>query len=103
MSNGPQLSIFRKLTYSALLLLLVLGGLEAAARARAWIKYGSPGASVRDPMLTYDPQADLLVPTPGYEIDGARIKIRINSLGFRGDEFTRKKPPNTVRIAVLGA
>jgi hypothetical protein len=38
MSNGPQLSIFRKLTYSALLLLLVLGGLEAAARARAWIK-----------------------------------------------------------------
>ncbi len=103
MSNGPQLSTARKLTYSALIMVLALGGLEAAVRARAWIKYGSPGASVRDPMLTYDPQADLLVPTPGYEIDGARIKIKINSLGFRGDEFTYKKPPNTVRIAVLGA
>jgi lysophospholipase L1-like esterase len=54
-------------------------------------------------MLTYDPEADLLVPTPGYELDGARIRMKINSLGFRGDEFTRNKPRNTVRIAVLGA
>jgi lysophospholipase L1-like esterase len=34
---------------------------------------------------------------------GARLNIKINSLGFRGDEFTKTKPAGTVRIACLGA
>ena len=37
---------------------------------------------------------------PGYEVKGAHIHIKINSLGFRGDEFSREKPAGTVRIAV---
>jgi lysophospholipase L1-like esterase len=54
-------------------------------------------------MLTYDPVADLNVPTPGYEVKGAKIHIKINSLGFRGDEFSKVKPANTFRIVCLGA
>lgn len=58
-------------------------------RARAWIEYGSPGASVRDSMLTY--------PRPIFSSDsGLRDRrrpnrVQINSLRFRGDEFTRSK------------
>jgi lysophospholipase L1-like esterase len=54
-------------------------------------------------MVQYDRDADLNVPRPGYEVSGGRINIKINSLGFRGDEFTREKPANTVRVACLGA
>jgi lysophospholipase L1-like esterase len=37
--------------------------------------------------------------TPGYS---RKEDIAINSLGFRGDEITREKPPGVFRIAVLG-
>jgi lysophospholipase L1-like esterase len=99
----PAISTARKILYTAIVLGAVLGVCEAALRVRAWIRYGGWGATVRDPMLTYDPGADLFVPTPGYEAQGGRIHIRINSLGFRGDEFAREKPSGTIRIAVLGA
>ena len=93
----------RKIIYLAVILLTLLAVCEVGLRARQWMRYGSFAASVRDPMLEYDPQADLLVPKPGYEVKGARIDIKINSLGFRGDDFERRKPPHTVRIAALGA
>ena len=93
----------RKLLYTGIVALLSLLACEGALRVRAWIRYGSPSTGVRDPMLVYDREADLLVPRPGYEAKGARINIRINSLGFRGDEITQEKPPHTVRIACLGA
>ena len=96
-----QLSLGRKLLFSTITLGLVLLLCEGAVRG--WIRYGGTGASVRDPMLTYDPAAGLYVPTPGYEVKGAKIHIKINSLGFRGDEFARIKPANTIRVAVLGA
>ena len=93
----------RKIAYAALVTLVLIGGLELALRARAWIRYGSFATSVRDPMLVYDREAGLFVPKPGYELKGGRIDIRINSLGFRGDDFASRKPPRTVRIACLGA
>jgi len=93
----------RKIIYLAVIVLALLAVCEVGLRARQWMRYGSFAASVRDPMLEYDPQADLLVPKPGYEVKGARIDIKINSLGFRGDDFERRKPPHTVRIAALGA
>jgi lysophospholipase L1-like esterase len=77
--------------------------LEGALRVRQRIRYGSPAAGIRDPMLAFDEQAGVFVPRPGYEIDGGRIHIKINSLGFRGDEFSREKPPGTFRIVCLGA
>jgi lysophospholipase L1-like esterase len=106
MRPGPQvhqLTLGRKLFFSAITLVAVLLVCEAGLRVRGWIRYGGAGTSVRDPMLTYDRNADLYVPTPGYEIQGAKVHIKINSLGFRGDEFARVKPPKTIRLAVLGA
>src|SRR5687767_4198115 len=98
-----QLSVRRKLLYTFILVSLVIVACEAAVRVRAWVRYGGAAASLRDPMLVYDANADLFVPRPGYELSGGRINIKINSLGFRGDEFTREKPPNTIRIVCLGA
>jgi len=101
--TGRPLSSRKKLAFALLTAILALIMLEGAVRTRQWIRYGSFAASVRDPMLEYDPQADLLVPKPGYEVKTSRLNIRINSLGFRGDEFERRKPPHTIRIAALGA
>src|SRR5688572_15098878 len=99
----PELGTGKKLVFSTVLIVALLVVCEAAVRVRAWMRYGSISASVRDPMLMYDRDADLYVPRPGYEMEGGRINIKINSLGFRGDEFTREKPPNTIRIVCLGA
>lgn len=93
----------RKILYLAVMVATLLAVGEVGLRARQWMRYGSFAASVRDPMLEYDAQADLLVPKPGYEVKGARLDIKVNSLGFRGDDFERRKPPHTVRIAALGA
>jgi len=54
-------------------------------------------------MLLRDEASGLWVPRPGYEVQGANIHIKINSLGFRGDEFTASKPAGTFRIVCLGA
>ena len=93
----------RKILYAGVLVFLLFLLCEGGLRVRAWMKYGSPATGVRDPMITYDPAAGIYTPTPGYEVKGGNIHIKINSLGFRGDEFTRAKPGNTARIVVLGA
>ena len=93
----------RKILYLAVIMIVLLAVCEVGLRARQWMRYGSFAASVRDPMLEYDASADLLVPRPGYEVKGARLNIKINSFGFRGDDVDRMKPPHTVRIAALGA
>ena len=98
-----DISVGRKILFSTVIVVLMLGLCEGALRARAWMKYGSAATTVRDPMLVYDAASELFVPRPGYEITGNRIGIKINSLGFRGDEFTREKAPNTIRIVCLGA
>lgn len=104
MTDQPvTIPIHRKILYLAVILAVLLAVCEIGLRARQWVRYGSFAASVRDPMLEYDATADLLAPKPGYEVKGARLNIKINSLGFRGDEFERRKPSHTVRIAALGA
>lgn len=40
---------------------------------------------------------------PGVSADVRGVKISINSLGFRGPEVSRVKPPNTIRIVAMGA
>lgn len=48
-----------------------------------------------DPELIYEP-------TPGAVGYGQRDYVRINSAGFRDDEYELEKPPGTERIVVLG-
>ena len=100
---APRIPARRKILYALVLLGMLLLLCETGLRVRAWMKYGSPAAGVRDSLLKYDPSIGIYTPTPGYEARGANIHIKINSLGFRGDEFTRQKPPNTFRIVCLGA
>jgi lysophospholipase L1-like esterase len=105
MTGDPAVRIptRRKIVYAAVLMVALLLTCEAALRVRQWMKYGGASTGVRDQMLTYDEAAGIFVPTPGYEAKGGKIHIKINSLGFRGEEFSRVKPPGTIRIAVLGA
>lgn len=98
-----DISTARKLLYTCALLSVVLVLCEGAVRVRSWVKYGGAAASLRDPMIRYDESLALNVPTPGFEVAGKKMHVRINSLGFRGDEFQLKKPAGTMRIAVLGA
>jgi hypothetical protein len=101
--NAPSIPLRRKLLYTSVVAVVLLAVCEAGLRVRAWMRYGSSAAGVREPMLVYSPEVDLHVPRPGYEVKGRDIHIKINSLGFRGDELTPEKPPDTFRIAVLGA
>jgi len=101
--SPPQIPTRRKILYALVLLCVALLLGEGALRLRAWIKYGDAATGLRDPMVVYDPSIDLTVLRPNYEISGKDIHIKVDSLGFRGPEFTREKPPHTVRIACLGA
>ena len=92
----------RKLLVAAVFWLLIPIAGEAVVRGRAWFKYGSANA-VMDDMTTSDPASGLVVLRPGFAVTGRNTSIKINSLGFRGDEIARKKPPNTIRIACMGA
>src|SRR5262249_16403868 len=82
-------------TVAAIVLMLL--GVEAAVRIRHVIKYGSM-ATIED-LYTVDHRLNLRVPVAGYSSG----HISINSLGFRGPEIAMPKPPDTVRVAYLGA
>jgi hypothetical protein len=103
MTERVVIPVRRKVLYLGVLVLLLAALCEGGLRLRAWIKYGTASTGVRDPMLVRDDAAGLWVPRPGYELKGANIHIRINSLGFRGPEFSKAKPAGTFRIVVLGA
>jgi hypothetical protein len=98
-----HISTRRKLTFAAVLVVLVGVSCEAAVRVRAWIKYGTSSSSISEGMTVRDPTTGILIPKAGYNQQSSNISISINSLGFRGDEIAQKKPANTVRIACLGA
>lgn len=50
------------------------------------------------PLSGHTPRQTKLVPT-----SHGIVKAQINSEGFRGEDFTIEKDPNTIRIATLGA
>jgi hypothetical protein len=96
-------SIWLKLSYTIVCLLVVLLACEGALRLRAWIRYGTANSSGTRSMYVYDEDLAMLIPRPGYQIVGKAIDVRINSLGFRGDEIPLEKAPGTFRIVCTGA
>jgi lysophospholipase L1-like esterase len=84
------------------LLLLVLG-LEGALRVRAWKRFGTPRARIADAYLGKTQDFPYLVPIAGAELEGDFVSLKINSLGFRGEEFPLAKPEGELRIVCLGA
>jgi lysophospholipase L1-like esterase len=101
--RSRRVPLTRKVVYTLLLVLLLLGLCEAGLRVRAWLKYGSASTGITDDMLVYDRELELRVPRPGYQIKGAQNTVTVNALGFRGPEVSRDKPPHTIRIACVGA
>jgi hypothetical protein len=84
-------------------ILLALGGvvlgllvLEGLVRLRQYRRYGTTLTTYY--RMVVDPRSELTIPEPGHVI-GA---IRVNSLGFRGPEIERPKPPGRIRVAFLG-
>ena len=79
---------------------LVVGMLviaEGAVRVRQYVKYGVT-ADFNEFYMT-DEKTGLRVLVAGKSTQ----RISINSLGFRGPEINREKPPGTFRLAFLGA
>lgn len=101
--SAVKLTWRRKLAYTMICILATLMLAEAGVRLRARWRYGTTSPSAQNAAYMYDETLKLLVPRPGAELHGSEINVKINSLGFRGDEFSKVKPPNTVRIACLGA
>lgn len=98
----PRISRKRKVAYTAIIFVALLVLCEVAVRARVWVRHGFSVGSV-DSLFVHSNEYDLIMPRPGYESKGSTTWIKINSLGFRGDEIAVTKPPNTIRIACLGA
>jgi lysophospholipase L1-like esterase len=82
---------------TAVVLVLLLLGAEAAVRVRQHLKYGS--VATLEEQFTVDSMLNLRVPVAGF----SRGHVSVNSLGFRGPEIAVPKPTGTVRLAFLGA
>lgn len=102
-AHATEIPTHRKILYLTVLIVLLVLSAEGVVRVRAWWKYGNSSPSVRHPMIVYNPEWKLWTPRPGYQVRGRTFHIAINSHGFRGDDFTIQKPPNTIRIVCLGA
>ena len=86
----------KRLVALALSLVLALLALEGIVRLRQWKRYGTTVTTYY--RFAEDPATGLRIPEPGHTV-GA---ISVNSLGFRGPEIERPKPPQRVRVAFLG-
>jgi hypothetical protein len=87
----------RRLLFALASLVVALVLAESAIRVRQWKRYGTAGKSLYE--FTVDPVTKLRIPTP----NSHHGPIAINSLGFRGPEIERPKPPGRIRVAFLGA
>jgi len=86
----------RKILLSLGVFVLGLLAVEAAARVRFYLQYGT---FFRVHTFAVDPASGLRIPPPSRDT-GA---IRIDSRGFRGDEIQVPKPAGRIRVAFLGA
>lgn len=86
----------RRLGLALLGLLAGLVVLEGLVRLRQYLRYGTTLTTYYE--LELDEASGLLIPKPL----STAGPIRVNSLGFRGEELERPKPPGRIRVAFLG-
>lgn len=86
----------RRLSLALLGLLAGLILLEALVRLRQYRRYGTTLTTYYE--LAQDERSGLMIPRP-LSVAGP---IRVNSLGFRGEEIAQPKPAGRVRVAFLG-
>lgn len=91
--KSTRLKLILKITA---VILFVMFALEAGLRLREKLRTKVGGVY---PSITYQHNQlrHALIPNVTY-FD----RVKINSLGFRGPEFSIQKPPNTIRIVCLG-
>jgi lysophospholipase L1-like esterase len=98
-----EIPLRRKLAYVAFCIVLTLLLAELVLRVRGWIRYGTTSPLAQTAVYKFDEKFQMTVPIPGRELHGSKINVKINSLGFRGDELSLEKPANTLRVACIGA
>jgi len=89
-----QVSFWRGLIYSLVIVAVLLGGTEVVLRL--WANY------FRVAYLTYDPVRERPALVPNARVQSVSTNVAINSKGFVGPEFDKKKPADTLRIMALG-
>ena len=92
--TAVPVSFWRGLLYSLVITAVLLGGTEVALRV--WANY------FRVAYLTYDPVHERPALVPNARIQDNSENVAINSKGFVGPEFDKKKPAGTIRIMALG-
>jgi lysophospholipase L1-like esterase len=103
LSSKHRIPLRRKIAFTLLTLAMVLVCCEGLLRVRAWIRYGRVTSQGTRPMYVYDQNLLITIPRAGYEVVGTRVNVKINSLGFRGEEISQKKPSGAIRIVCTGA
>lgn len=91
------LSARRKALFGLLTLAALLGPTEAFFQVRERVR------AARKPRLPTEPcpwRGIRLIPGARYE--GLKGRIAVNSLGLRGPEVAREKPPGALRVACVG-
>jgi lysophospholipase L1-like esterase len=98
-SNGrPKRTdrVARSLARVAVLVVVTVVCLEAAARL------GGVRAGWLNPRLYAPNPVTVYANRPGFRGDFAGACVSINSMGLRGEEIPRRKPPGEFRILILG-
>jgi lysophospholipase L1-like esterase len=89
-----QISFWRGLVFSLVIMAILLGGTEVILRV--WANY------FRVAYLTYDLDRGRPALVPNARVQTGSENVAINSKGFVGPEFDKVKPVDTIRIIVLG-
>jgi lysophospholipase L1-like esterase len=84
----------KRLLITALVTFAILAAGEVSLRLWAY--------NYRHPHHRFDARLGMIRLNPGNHDYGRLGIIRVNSLGYRGREFTREKPPGVFRIVMLG-
>ncbi len=98
--SRPSISRRRKITFALITTALFLAVTNGAVVLYEKLQYGGTQAEKEGIYIQREDGRRVL--RPGAVLEGARTKVRINSLGFRGPELLSPKPENGFRVWCVG-